>query len=225
MARKLLKRFIPSSAAIKDKPGLKFLGNLLHDPNLFHLNRHSVSAAFFVGIFIAFIPTPGQMPLAALAALFVRCNLPIAVALVWITNPVTMPAIFFACYQLGRWMMQMEPATAPFAFTLEWLLNEVRLIWKPFILGCLTSGLVLGTLGYFGMRGFWRWNVVQNWERRKRKRLVAAEQQAQDQELDENQAAHEDQELSENQEFSKSQELGETQKHNEEQQSADDKTR
>lgn len=219
MARKLLKRFIPSSATIKDKPGLQFLGNLLHDPNLFHLNRHSVSAAFFVGIFIAFIPAPGQMPLAAAAALFVRCNLPIAVALVWITNPVTMPAIFFACYQVGRWMMQMEPAMAPFEFTLEWLLSEVRLIWKPFILGCLTTGLAFGTLGYLGMRAFWRWNVVQNWERRKRKRQVAAEQQAEDQELAENQEPHEDQEFSENQE------LGETQKHNEEQRPADDKTR
>lgn len=180
MARKLLKRFIPTSAAIKDKPALSFLGDLLHDPNLFHLNRHSVSAAFFVGIFVAFIPAPGQMPLAAAAALFVRCNLPIAVALVWITNPVTMPAIFFSCYQLGRWMMQMEPAAAPFEFTLEWLLNEVRLIWKPFVLGCLTSGLVFGTLGYLGMRGFWRWNVVQNWERRKKKRQAVTDQRTED---------------------------------------------
>ena len=77
MARNLLKRFIPSSTSIKNNPALHFLGDLLHDPNLFHLNRHSVSVALFWGLFIACLPIPGQMPLAALAALYFRCNLPI----------------------------------------------------------------------------------------------------------------------------------------------------
>ncbi len=95
MARNLLKRFIPTPAAIKSNPALHFLGDLLHDPNLFHLNRHSVSVAFFWGLFIALLPIPGQMPVAAGAALLLRCNLPITVALVWITNPFTMPFFFF----------------------------------------------------------------------------------------------------------------------------------
>ena len=68
MARKLFRRYLPSAAKVKDNPSLHFLVDLLHDPNLFHLNRHSVSVAFFVGIFIAFIPIPGQMPVAALPA-------------------------------------------------------------------------------------------------------------------------------------------------------------
>ena len=99
MARKFLKRFFPTPAAIKSNPALHFLGDLLHDPNLFHLNRHSVSVAFFVGIFVAFaLPIPGQMAIAAVAALYFRCNLPISVALVWITNPLTIPFFFyFAC--------------------------------------------------------------------------------------------------------------------------------
>jgi uncharacterized protein (DUF2062 family) len=172
MARKLLKRFMPTTAAIKSNPALHFLGDLLHDPNLFHLNRHSVSVAFFVGLFIAFLPIPGQMPVAALGALLLRCNLPISVAWVWITNPITMPPIFYACYQLGRLMMQMEPAPLAFEFTFEWFSSELDTIWKPFLLGCVTSGLVLGSVGYIAMRAFWRWNVVQNWERRKKKRAV-----------------------------------------------------
>src|SRR5690606_28899895 len=127
--------FIPTSSAIKNIPALHFLGDVLHDPNLFHLNRHSVSVAFLAGIFIAFLPIPGQMPIAAVAALLLRCNLPLTVALVWITNPVTMPPIFFACYQLGRWMMQMEPASMAMQFTLDSVAHKFVLIWKPLLLG------------------------------------------------------------------------------------------
>lgn len=170
MARKLLRRFIPSAASIKNNPALHFLGDLLHDPNLFHLNRHSVSVAFFVGIFVAFIPVPGQMPIAALLALMLRCNLPISVVLVWISNPLTMPAMFFATYQLGRWLLGTPPVSVSLELSLHWLLHEFSLIWKPLLAGSLLSGLVFGTLGYITMRIFWRWTVIKSWERRKKRR-------------------------------------------------------
>lgn len=171
MARKLLRRLIPSAATIKNTPALHFLGDMLHDPNLFHLNRHSVSVAFFVGIFVAFIPLPGQMPIAALLALLLRCNLPISVVLVWISNPVTMPAMFFATYQLGRWLLGTPPVSVSLELSLHWLVHEFSLIWKPLLAGSLLSGLVFGILGYITMRIFWRWTVVKNWQRRKRWRL------------------------------------------------------
>lgn len=180
MARKLLKRFIPTTAAIKSNPALHFLGDLLHDPNLFHLNRHSVSVAFLAGIFIAFLPIPGQMPLAAIAALTLRCNLPLTVALVWITNPITMPPVFFACYQVGRWMMQMEPTTMALQFNWDSISHKFAVIWKPLLLGSVTCGLVFGCLGYVVMQLFWRWHVVQNWEKRKKKRRAAEAQRIAD---------------------------------------------
>lgn len=175
MARKLLRRFIPTSASIKNNPALHFLGDLLHDPNLFHLNRHSVSVAFLIGVFIAFLPIPGQMPVAALAALMLRCNLPIAITLVWITNPLTMPAVYFGCYEVGRWLMQLEPTTIAIHFTWEWISNKFILIWKPFLLGCVVCGVVFGGLSYILMQLFWRWHVVQNWEKRKKRRLAAVD--------------------------------------------------
>lgn len=167
MARKLLRRFIPSAQAIKSNPALHFLGDLLHDPNLFHLNRHSVSVAFFVGIFVAFIPVPGQMPIAALLALLLHCNLPISVALVWISNPLTMPAIFFSTYQLGRWLLELPPVQVSLELSWHWLMHEFSLIWKPLLVGSLLSGLVFGVLGYVVMQIFWRWTVVKSWQRRK----------------------------------------------------------
>lgn len=167
MARNLLKRFFPSPAAIKNNPALHFLGDLLHDPNLFHLNRHSVSVAVFWGLFIALLPIPAQMGVAAVAALVFRCNLPITVALVWITNPLTLPFFFYLTYKVGHIILQSEPLMLNPELTWTWLKSELGHLWKPLLVGSIITGLILGALGYFGMQFFWRWHVVKNWEKRK----------------------------------------------------------
>ncbi len=166
MAKKLIQRWMPDPEKIRAIPALHFLGDLLHDPNLFHLNRHSVSVAFFVGIFIAFLPIPGQMPAAAIAALMFRCNLPLAVALVWISNPLTIAPIFYACYKLGAWVLQTPPLAFSIELSWQWATNELVKLWKPLITGSLLCALTFGGLGYITMQGFWRWQVMRNWERR-----------------------------------------------------------
>lgn len=174
MARKLFKRFFPSAAAIKKHPSLHFLGGLLHDPNLFHLNRHSVSVAFFVGIFVAFaFPLPGQMAVAAIGAFLFRCNLPISVALVWITNPLTIPFCFYLAYVLGCFVLQIHPEKFQFELSWAWAIKELGRLLPPFLFGSVLLGLALGALGYFGMQLFWRFHVLRNWERRSKKRAIA----------------------------------------------------
>ena len=70
MAKKLIRRFLPDAHKIRDHKHLRVFGTLLHDPNIWHLNRHSVAGAFAVGLFMAFVPMPLQMiPAAALMAL------------------------------------------------------------------------------------------------------------------------------------------------------------
>lgn len=196
MARNFLKRFIPTPETIKNNPALRIFENVLHDPNLFHLNRHSVSVAFFWGLLIAILPVPGQMPLAALAALIFRCNLPIAVALAWVSNPFTTPFILLLSYKLGAFILQSDPVlqqpnlsyegltnsasivwaqlcAGNFGDSWKWLIQSLGGIWKPLLLGLVVTALLCGVLGYFAMQIFWRWQVTRAWEKRKTQRLAA----------------------------------------------------
>ena len=69
MAKHLIKRLIPDHEIVRGHKHLQIFGRLLHDPNLWHLNRRSAAGAFAVGLFMAFAPVPFQMLLAAGAAI------------------------------------------------------------------------------------------------------------------------------------------------------------
>ena len=172
MPRKIFKRLFPNPHNIRNYPGLRFLGTLLHDPNLFHMNRHSVSEAFFLGLFLAFLPFPGQIPLAAIGALLLRCNLPIAFALVWITNPFTFPFIFYACYKLGIWILGVPHHPVHFTLTWDWLQNNFLPIWPPLMLGCLICSLFFSCAGYLLIQWSWRWHTSKRWKARHARRLA-----------------------------------------------------
>lgn len=173
MAKKLFKRFLPDAKNIKDHKHLKVFGKFIHDPNLWHLNRYSVSTAFSVGLFVAFIPIPFQMALAALLAIIFKSNLPISVALVWLTNPITMPPLFYLCYKLGALVLHMPVRThIEFELTLEWIYHQFNTIGAPFLLGCLIVGIASGTICNILIRLYWRYSISKHWVNRRKKRLA-----------------------------------------------------
>ena len=144
MPKKTLKQIVPSPARMREIKSLHILGDWIYATNLWHINRYSASMAFFVGLFVAFMPIPGQMIAAALMAVALSCNLPLSVALVWITNPVTMPALFYLAYRVGALIIDVPVKEVQFELSFYWLTHSLEKIWKPFLLGCLISGLFLG---------------------------------------------------------------------------------
>lgn len=171
MPKKLLKRFFPSPDQIKRNKSLRFLAPLFSKPNLWHINRRAVARAFLVGVFTAFLPLPFQMGIAAFLAFYVNANVPISVGLVWISNPVTMPPLFYATYLLGNWMLGGESGDFSIELSVEWMLNELGELWAPLFVGSLTTGLVLAVISYFSMHLAWRLHVAHNWKKRRINRL------------------------------------------------------
>lgn len=168
--KNLIKRYLPDEETLKNSKSLGMFGRFVLAPNLWHLNKRSVSGAFAIGLFCAFIPVPFQMALAIAGALIFRVNLPISVALVWITNPITMPPIFYFTYLVGTWILDTPVMEVEFALTMEWLKTGFTAIWQPFLLGCLVSGLTSALIGFLTIRLLWRYLVIKNWQKRKLKR-------------------------------------------------------
>lgn len=170
MPRRLLKRYMPSPERIKQNKSLRFMGTVLHDPNLWHLNRHSVARAMAVGLFVAMLPIPMQMLVSAAIAVPLRANLPISIGLVWLTNPITMPAVFFTQYKIGTMLLGAPERSMPMELSFNWLMSEIHHIWQPLMLGALLAGAVLAAIGYGGTMLYWRIWVGRNWQKRKLRR-------------------------------------------------------
>lgn len=168
MPKKILQRYLPNPDKIKAIKSLQFLGDRLYQPNLWHLNRRSVSLAFAVGLFFAWIPTPTQMAMAAAGAFYFGANLPISVALVWITNPITMPPLFYFAYRLGIWMLDKPHFEVE--FSVDGVFSSMTDIGGPFLLGCLLVGCICSALGYVLVQLYWRCFITHQWKQRGQRR-------------------------------------------------------
>lgn len=169
MPKKLIKRVLPDHLEFRNHKSVRFLGALLHDPNLWHLNRRSVSGAVGLGLFMAWMPVPSQMVLSAILSIALRVNLPIAVVSVWVTNPITMPPMFYMAYRLGAAMLGIQPKGFEFQLSFSWLIETLSEIWQPFLTGCVVMGIISSGLGYLAVRLYWRWHIYRALQKRRHK--------------------------------------------------------
>ena len=168
---KWIRKYLPTAQTIREQRSLGFVRHLLLKPELWHLHRRSASGAVFIGLFCAFLPVPvGQMVVAGLLAVFTRCNVPIAIALVWVTNPITFAPFYYFAYKLGAWLLGIEPAQIEWELSWQWLGERLTQIWWPLTLGCLTCGWVSGLTGAVVARLLWRIHAVRRWRQRRVRR-------------------------------------------------------
>jgi uncharacterized protein (DUF2062 family) len=174
MPRKFLRKLFPNPDKLKEHKHLQFLGDTLHLPCLWHLNRRNVASAFAIGLFCMWIPVPFQSIIAALLAVFFRANLPLAVVLVFVTNPVTMPPMLYGAYLVGAAIVGHPPGGFNFEPSLDWLMNGLVLIWKPFLLGIFITAVLSSLAGYYGVHLLWRLHLLKHLKaRRERKNRPA----------------------------------------------------
>jgi len=170
MPRKFFKRMSPSVETLRKQKCLGFLGKSLHDPMLWRLNRHSVALAFAIGLFMMWVPFPPQMVFSAVTAIYFRAHLAISIALVWVTNPITIPPMFYFAYLCGAKILGHQPVQMEFELSWEWFSHNLSQSWEPFLLGCLIMAVLSALAGYLVIKLVWRLHIVRRLQERKLKR-------------------------------------------------------
>lgn len=165
--RKRLQSYLPTPAEVRKNRALKPIAHLLTRSEIWHLNRRAAAGAVFIGLFCAFLPIPLQMVVAAVLAVATRCNLPISVALVWITNPITIPPMFYFTYRLGAWLLDMQITVESIDLNLAWIWDNLGTIGYPLLFGSLLCGWVAGITGFVVTRVLWRLHVIRRWQARR----------------------------------------------------------
>lgn len=167
MPKQFIRKHLPDPETLRQHKSLRFLGTLLSDPNLWHINRHSLAGAAFVGVFVGFLPMPLQMALAAMLAVRFRCNLPLSVVLVWISNPVTWVPMWYFTYRVGAWMLGVTPIDSD-NIPLDTLVDQIA----PLYAGSIVCGLIAASAAYAIVKIAWRLAVIRNWNVRNRRRAA-----------------------------------------------------
>ncbi|MGB1884808.1 MAG: DUF2062 domain-containing protein [Gammaproteobacteria bacterium] len=168
--RHFLKRYLGSPQSLQQGKSFGWLGARLHDPELWHLGRRSVAGGVSLGFFLAFIPLPIQMLIAAPLAFLFRVNLAVTMASVWITNPVTIAPMFLFAYKVGSWILGSDSMASSydFEFSFAGVASVFGEIWQPLVLGCFICGLSAAAIGNVAVRWLWRAHLLY---RRRQKRL------------------------------------------------------
>lgn len=144
MLKTFLEKLHLTPHKLKDDPLLKrLLGKALHAHYFWSWEANALAKGCAVGIFSAVLPIPGQMPLAALLALLLRGNLLFALAMTWISNPITFLPITYLIYQTGLFFSSGHahfhqiavPSFDLAHFSFKGILKYFARLGKPFLIG------------------------------------------------------------------------------------------
>jgi uncharacterized protein (DUF2062 family) len=166
-----LKRITPHRHTLEKLWCLKPFASLVLNRGCWTFHRHSVTRAFALGLFIAFIPPTPPLPVhlvtcVILGVLF-RLNLPVLVATVFISNPFTWLPQVAGSIWVGAKLMGLD--LMPFLHDLHsrdiW--TRVNELWAPLLLGALVLGMTAAVLGYVLAQCAWRARVIFHLRRRR----------------------------------------------------------
>lgn len=180
MPKKRLKDLLPTPEKILESRSVKLFAPQLADPRLWHFNRHSLNKAVYIGVLSAFFPLPGQMLLALIGALIFRANVPMALGLTWITNPITTLPVFYAGYYIGAKILDVPMISLRIIgrmisdFSL-WIISDGA---NPFVtykgtvsltafcLGLSILAIISSIICGLAFKAIWRYKTVTSWQKR-----------------------------------------------------------
>lgn len=131
------------------------------------VNRKSVARAVMVGLFIAFIPMPFQMVAVLLVLPCYHFNAPIGLAMVWVTNPITMPFIYYIEYKTGNFLLLREEMSSV-QMSMEWFQDNFDAIFVSLYVGAFFYSTLSALGGYWLISKLWIQSVQRAQKLRKK---------------------------------------------------------
>jgi uncharacterized protein (DUF2062 family) len=183
MRRPRIFKWLPTSESIKENRFLKPFGHYLHHHFLWQFNRRSVAGGLAVGLFFGILVPFAQILLAAVAAVILRVNLPVAAFSTLITNPFTVPAIYYVAYRLGEFLIGGEAPVPEKAIEIEvtekiigqqadvsgWFANSIdwmQSVGTSLAIGLGVMAIVSAVAGYLIVSAAWRLQATRRWRKR-----------------------------------------------------------
>jgi len=124
------------------------------------VNRTMVTKALFIGLFVALLPIPMQMLVVIIMMKFLKFNVPLAILLCWITNPVTMPFIYYIEYYIGSFVLNTELLSIQ--MNLEWFNENFKNIFIQLYIGAIVVASTIASFSYFITNYLWIYIVNKN---------------------------------------------------------------
>ena len=152
MPRAKLRKILPTHEKIKEFKILKVFGNLLHKREIWSLSRKKILGGVFIGMLVAFIPMPFQMVLVACLAIIFNVNFPITLPIVWITNPLTMPFIYYVEYEIGNFVLNVQD---PIEFSFETMNDNIGEIALSLYTGTFFVSIICAFTSVFILNLLW----------------------------------------------------------------------
>jgi len=120
----------------------------------FGVNRRSITKAVAIGLFWGFIPMPMQMLAVIATTPFFRFNVPVAISMVWLSNPFTMPPMYYMEYLTGNFILGQK-GVADIELTMEWFKTNIGDIFIPLYVGTAFYSIVVTAIIVFIINRLW----------------------------------------------------------------------
>jgi uncharacterized protein (DUF2062 family) len=138
------------------------------------INRRMVTRGVAIGLFWGFIPMPMQMMAVMATTPFIRFNVPLAITMVWLSNPFTMPPMYYMEYLTGNFILGQE-GIQDIELTMEWFKNNIGDIFIPLYVGTAFYSIVVTGIIYLILNKLWIVSVKSEKHLKKKNRLAKKE--------------------------------------------------
>jgi len=171
---------MPTRESLENVRWLRPIAHVVLRPDLWRFHRRSVPRGVAVGLVIGiFLMIPGlQIIGAILVSLPFRANVPLAVVMTFLSNPLTTPFILLSSIGVGNALLglhadistlqQLYTHHAGLSAYLGWFLSDAA---PALFAGLAIISTVAALVGYFIASLLWQWWIRYKWRHRATHRL------------------------------------------------------